>query len=48
MSQGCVAELMLKYLGKCLLRPVKADQSEQTALFGSWSLKETVAETELL
>ena len=33
------SKLMQKYRGRCLLRPVRADQSEQTDLFGSEVLK---------
>ena len=32
-------ELMQKHGGRCLLRPVRGDQSEQTGLFGHGALK---------
>ena len=39
------AELMWKHRWWCLVRPVKADQSEQTRLFKKWSLKTQSVQT---
>ena len=43
-----LAKLMQKHSGRPLLRPVRADQSEQTGLFGRLALKGQKLETDSL